>query len=129
MAYITQSEYDALEFDRLEGRFSQLEARARIAIDLYTRSFYHHINLENEPENRKAAVKLAMAFQMLYLDKSGIMTAEDRSSYSSINIGRTTVSYKDEGKAAAKGFNLSQDAIAVLNSIGFYGLTRAVYDR
>lgn len=131
MPYITPEEFKELAIGELSNaeQFATLEARARISIDLYTRRVYQFTDLEKEPEDRKKAVKLAVAFQMLYLDTSGVMTADDRVNFASITVGRTSVSYKDKGDSASARFNLSQDALNALNAAGFSELVAACYDR
>ena len=63
------------------------------------------------------------------MDSSGIATAEDKASLNSLSIGRTTINYSNNTANAIKdSFNLSQDALNLLNSVGF-GYKKAVYDR
>lgn len=78
MTYLTQEEFDELGFDEVTD-FEKLAKRAKIAIDLYTDGIYQKdIDFEKEIAYRKSAVKLAMAFQIAYLDASGIMSADDK---------------------------------------------------
>ena len=128
MSYLTSNEYERLGFDEIDN-FEQLEERANSVIDLYTDYFYHSVDFEKDNPIRKNAVKQAIAYQINYMDSSGITTAEDKASLNSLSIGRTTINYSNNTTNAIKdSFNLSQDTINLLNSVGF-GYKKAVYDR
>lgn len=128
MTYLTSNEYERLGFDEIDN-FEQLEERASSVIDLYTDYFYSNVDFENDNPIRKNAVKQAIAYQINYMDSSGITTAEDKASLNSLSIGRTTINYSNITTNAIKdNFNLSQDALNLLNSVGF-GYKKAVYDR
>lgn len=128
MSYLTSNEYERLGFDEIDN-FEQLEERASSVIDLYTDYFYHGVDFENDNPIRKNAVKQAVAYQINYMDSSGITTAEDKASLNSLSIGRTTINYSNNSTNVIKdNFNLSQDTINLLNSVGF-GYKKAVYDR
>nr|DAY02230.1 MAG TPA: Putative Head Tail Connector Protein [Caudoviricetes sp.] len=128
MSYLTSNEYERLGFDEIDN-FEQLEERASSVIDLYTDYFYHNIKFEEDNPIRKNAVKQAIAYQINYMDSSGITTAEDKASLNSLSIGRTTINYSNNTTNAIKdSLNLSQDALNLLNSVGF-GYKKAIYDR
>lgn len=128
MTYLTSNEYERLGFDEIDN-FEQLEERASSIIDLYTDYFYSNVEFESDIPIRKNAVKQAIAYQINYMDTSGITTAEDKASLNSLSIGRTTINYSNNTTNAIKdSFNLSQDTINLLNSVGF-GYKKAVYDR
>lgn len=128
MTYLTSNEYERLGFDEIDN-FEQLEERASSVIDLYTDYFYSNVDFESDNPIRKNAVKQAIAYQINYMDSSGITTAEDKASLNSLSIGRTTINYSNNTANAIKdNFNLSQDAINLLNSVGF-GYKKAIYDR
>nr|DAN63825.1 MAG TPA: putative Head Tail Connector Protein [Caudoviricetes sp.] len=128
MSYLTSNEYERLGFDEIDN-FEQLEERASSIIDLYTDYFYSNVEFESDIPIRKNAVKQAIAYQINYMDSSGITTAEDKASLNSLSIGRTTINYSNNTANAIKdNFNLSQDALNLLNSVGF-GYKKAVYDR
>lgn len=128
MSYLTSNEYERLGFDEIDN-FEQLEERASSVIDLYTDYFYSNVEFESDIPIRKNAVKQAIAYQINYMDTSGITTAEDKASLNSLSIGRTTINYSNNTANAIKdSFNLSQDTINLLNSVGF-GYKKAVYDR
>lgn len=97
----------------------------------YTNGFYQKgIDFEKEVEYRKNAVKLAMAFQIAYLDASGILTADDKQLTGSVSIGRTSISYQNGGNSSSgQQFNLSLDAENVLKQAGFSLIVGVDYDR
>lgn len=128
MSYLISNEYERLGFDEIDN-FEQLEERASSVIDLYTDYFYSNVEFESDNPIRKNAVKQAIAYQINYMDSSGITTAEDKASLNSLSIGRTTINYSNNTTNAIKdSFNLSQDTINLLNSVGF-GYKKAIYDR
>ena len=132
MAYLTAEEYaEFFNLDNTPAEFESLEHTARVSVDLYTRNLYHFVKLENEPEQRRQAVKLAMAYQIRYLDASGIMSADDKQALESVQIGRTSLKYSGTSKQAqlAGQFNLSLDALNQLNAAGFGYIGAVDYDR
>lgn len=126
--YITKDEFTLLGFDEVTD-FDKLANRAKIAIDLYTNGFYGHTDFETDIAYRQNAVKLAMAFQITYLDVSGITTADDKQALSSVAIGRTSISYANSQGKAGQQFNLSLDAENVLKQAGFSLIVGVDYDR
>lgn len=122
MAYLTHEEYRELGFDGT-SEFEALEKRAELAIDLFIRHYYDFHDFDTDHKTRKKAVKLATAYQIQYLDSTGILTAEDKQTIASTTLGRTTVSYSsNNGSRAsetASGYNLSLDAFNALKSAGF----------
>ena len=130
MTYLTQDEFTKLGFDEVTN-FEKLASRAKIAIDLYTNGIYQKgIDFEKEIAYRKNAVKLAMAFQIAYLDSSGIMSADDKQLANSVSIGRTSISYStSQSTSAGQQFNLSMDAENVLKQAGFSLIVGVAYDR
>lgn len=129
IAYLTENEFEKLGFDEVEN-FEKLRARAELAINMFIRNLYDFVDFEKELEYRKKAVKLAAAFQIAYLDSSGIMTADEKQSVSSVSLGRTSISYKSTSKASTEGsrYNLSLDALNALKGAG-YGYKGVCYDR
>nr|DAS60026.1 MAG TPA: Putative Head Tail Connector Protein [Caudoviricetes sp.] len=122
MAYLTHEEYRELGFEST-CEFDELLKRAELAIDLFIRHFYEFHDFDKDHKIRKKAVKLAVAYQIQYLDSTGILTAEDKQTISSTTLGRTLVSYSsNNGSRAsetASGYNLSLDAFNALKSAGF----------
>ncbi|HEU7697096.1 TPA: hypothetical protein VWD15_000683 [Streptococcus pneumoniae] len=133
MSYLTKEEYTELGFE-CEGDFYKLLKRAKLAIDAYTRDFYFLNSFESDNEARKRAVKLATAYQIAYLDSSGVMTAEDKQYIASMSVGRTSVSYRTGSQngagslSVAERYNLSKDTENWLRMAGF-GYARVDYDR
>lgn len=129
MTYLTETEFLKLGFEAVED-FEKLEARAAMAVDLYIKNFYDFTDFETDFEPRKKAVKKAVSYQIAYLDSSGIMTAEDKTSLASMTVGRTHVSYQNSSKSSHDGkrFNLSLDALNWLMLAGF-GCKAVSYDR
>ena len=129
IAYLTENEFEKLGFDEVEN-FENLRARAELAINMFIRNLYDFVDFEKELEYRKKTVKLATAFQIAYLDSSGIMTADEKQSVSSVSLGRTSISYKSTSKASTEGsrYNLSLDALNALKGAG-YGYRGVCYDR
>ena len=94
MTYLTKDEFKDFGFDEVE-EFEKLLKRAEIAINLFLNNFYSFVDFEKEIEHRKQAVKLATAFQVAYLDASGITTADDKQSVSTVVLGRTHITYQN----------------------------------
>ncbi|WP_455473377.1 hypothetical protein [Streptococcus salivarius] len=129
MTYLTETEFLKLGFEDVEN-FEKLAARAGLIVDLYIKNFYDFTDFETDFEPRKQAVKKAVAYQIAYLDSSGVMTAEDKTSLASMTIGRTHVSYQNGSKSSNGGqkYNLSLDALNWLTLAGF-GCKAVGYDR
>lgn len=129
MTYLTETEFLKLGFEDVED-FETLAARARLIVDLYIKNFYDFTDFETDFEPRKQAVKKAVAYQIAYLDSSGVMTAEDKTSLASVTVGRTHVSYQTGSKSSNGGqkYNLSLDALNWLTLAGF-GCKAVGYDR
>ena len=133
MSYLTKEEFTELGFE-CEGDFYKLLKRAKLAIDAFTRDFYFLNSFDSDNEARKKAVKLATAYQIAYLDSSGVMTAEDKQSIASMSVGRTSVSYRTGSQngsgslSVAERYNLSKVTENWLRMAGF-GYARVDYDR
>ncbi len=129
MTYLTETEFLKLGFEDVED-FEKLSARASLIVDLYIKNFYDFTDFETDFEPRRQAVKKAVAYQIAYLDSSGVMTAEDKTSLASMTIGRTHVSYQNGSKSSNGGqkYNLSLDALNWLTLAGF-GCKAVSYDR
>lgn len=129
MTYLTETEFLKLGFEDVED-FEKLSARASLIVDAYVKNFYDFTDFDTDFEPRKKAVKKAVAYQIAYLDSSGIMTAEDKTSLASMTVGRTHVSYQNGSKTSHDGkrYNLSLDALNWLTLAGF-GCKAVSYDR
>lgn len=129
MTYLTETEFLKLGFEDVED-FEKLSARASLIVDAYIKNFYDFTDFDTDFEPRKKAVKKAVAYQIAYLDSSGVMTAEDKTSLASMTVGRTHVSYQNSSKSSNGGqrYNLSLDALNWLTLAGF-GYKAVGYDR
>ena len=129
MEYLTYPEYLKLGFDETD-KFDELYKRAEMTVNLYIHNFYAYKDFESDFKPRKEAVKNAVAYQIYYLDRSGIITADEKQSLSSVTIGRTSVSYQNSSQSVSKGskYNLSLDAENWLRMAGF-GYSEVSYDR
>ena len=129
IAYLTQDEFKKLGFDEVND-FEQLLMRAEVAINLFLDGFYGVKDFETDFEARKKAVRLATAYQVAYLDASGIATADDKQAVSTVILGRTHVSYHNGTSRPFESdrYNLSLDALNILKSAGF-GYRGVGYDR
>lgn len=129
MTYLTETEFLKLGFEDVED-FETLAARAKLIVDLYIKNFYDFTDFETDFEPRRQAVKKAVAYQIAYLDSSGVMTAEDKTSLASMTLGRTHVSYQNGSKSSNGGqrYNLSLDTLNWLTLAGF-GCKAVGYDR
>ena len=129
MTYLTETEFLKLGFEDVED-FETLVARAKLIVDLYIKNFYDFTDFETDFEPRRQAVKKAVAYQIAYLDSSGVMTAEDKTSLASMTVGRTHVSYQNGSKSSNGGqrYNLALDALNWLTLAGF-GCKAVGYDR
>ncbi|WP_138083509.1 hypothetical protein [Streptococcus porcinus] len=129
MDFLTANEFKDFGFDDV-ANFDNLLKRAEITINLFLDGFYNTVDFETDIESRKKAVKIAIAFQITYLDATGIMTADAKQSMSSVSLGRTSISYKESSKTSLENsmYNLSLDAINALKSVGF-GYRGVGYDR
>lgn len=129
MEYLTYPEYLELGFDETD-KFDELYKRAEMTVNLYIHNFYAYKDFDSDFEPRKKAVKNAVANQIAYLERTGIMSAEEKQSLASVTVGRTTVSYQNGSQSISSGkrYNLSLDAENWLNMAGF-NYSGVCYDR
>lgn len=129
MEYLTYPEYLKLGFDETD-KFDELYKRAEMTVNLYIHNFYAYKDFDSDFEPRKEAVKNAVANQVAYLERTGIMSAEEKQSLASVTVGRTTVSYQNGSQSVSSGkrYNLSLDAENWLRMAGF-GYSGVSYDR
>lgn len=129
MEYLTYPEYLELGFDETD-KFDELYKRAEMTVNLYIRNFYAYKDFDSDFGPRKQAVKNAVANQIAYLERTGIMSAEEKQSLASVTVGRTTVSYQNGTQSVSSGkrYNLSLDAENWLNMTGF-NYSGVCYDR
>lgn len=129
MEYLTYPEYLKLGFDETD-KFDELYKRAEMTVNLYIHNFYAYKDFDSDFEPRKQAVKNAVASQIDYLERTGIMSAEEKQSLASVTVGRTTVSYQNGSQSISTGkrYNLCLDAENWLNMAGF-NYSGVYYDR
>lgn len=129
MEYLTYPEYLDLGFDETD-KFDELYKRAEMTVNLYIHNFYAYKDFDSDFEPRKQAVKNAVANQIAYLERTGIMSAEEKQSLASVTVGRTTVSYQNGSQSISSGkrYNLSLDAENWLRMAGF-DFSGVSYDR
>lgn len=129
MDYLTYPEYLKLGFDETD-KYDELYKRAEMTVNLYIRNFYAYKDFDSDFGPRKQAVKNAVANQIAYLERTGIMSAEEKQSLASVTVGRTTVSYQNGTQSVSSGkrYNLSLDAENWLNMAGF-NYSGVCYDR
>lgn len=129
MDYLTYPEYLKLGFDETD-KYDELYKRAEMTVNLYIRNFYAYKDFDSDFGPRKQAVKNAVANQIAYLERTGIMSAEEKQSLASVTVGRTTVSYQNGSQSVSSGkrYNLSLDAENWLNMAGF-NYSGVCYDR
>ena len=129
MDYLTYPEYLKLGFDETD-KYDELYKRAEMTVNLYIRNFYAYKDFDSDFGPRKQAVKNAVANQIAYLERTGIMSAEEKQSLASVTVGRTTVSYHNGTQSVSSGkrYNLSLDAENWLNMAGF-NYSGVCYDR
>ncbi|HFI0274120.1 TPA: hypothetical protein ACGO2R_002078 [Streptococcus suis] len=127
--YLTETEFEAFGFETVDN-FEKLLSRAQLTIDQFIGNFYSRVEFESDFAPRKKAVQQAMAFQIVYLDSSGILTAEDKATIGSMTVGRTSVSFQNGSNSnhSGKRYNLCLDALNCLQGAGF-GFTGVSYDR
>lgn len=127
--YLTEAEFEDFGFESVDN-FKKLFKRAKLTIDQFIGDFYSQVDFESDFAPRKKAIKQAMAFQIAYLDRSGIMTAEDKATIGSMTVGRTSVSFQNGSNSSHLGmrYNLCLDALNCLRGAGF-GFAGVSYDR
>ncbi|TYC48812.1 hypothetical protein ESZ50_08005 [Weissella muntiaci] len=122
MEYLTFKEYEDMHLSSItEKKFDELVVRAIDNIDVQTNYFYQKHDLDNDVKVRKNAFKKAIAVQIEYQFRYGILTVEDRlnaGDLKSQNIGRTSMSFGDSGNTSSRGSTLSSDAYELLLSVG-----------
>lgn len=126
MTYLTHAEYLAYGYPDT-AEFSQLNTIAERAIDLVVGGFYAAHDFETDVALRKNLVKLAVASQVDYLNRSGILTAEDKQQVTSMKIGRTAIDMTS-AHSIRNTYNLSRDTVNYLTRAGF-GYAGVSYDR
>jgi len=131
---LTYQEFTELGFTLEEAKFKVLLPLAEIHLNIKVRRYYEFHDLETDWEFRKKAYKQAIAFQILYMDKQGVSTADDVANKPmsvSQSIGGTSVS-KSFGSTRSNGVSnvveTSAISLEALNQLSGTGLlSRGIY--
>lgn len=125
---LTYQEFTELGFTLEEAKFKELLPLAEIHLNIKVRRYYEFNDLETDWEFRKKAYKRAIAFQILYMDKQGVSTADDvanKPTSVSQSIGGTSVS-KSFGSIRSNGVSnvvgTSAISLEALNQLSGTGL-------
>lgn len=131
---LTYDDFTKLGFTLDETKFNELLPLAEIHLNIKVRRYYEFHDLESDLEFRKKAYKRAIAFQILYMYKQGVSTADDvanKPTSVSQSIGGTSVS-KSFGSASSSGGSNNAETSAIsleaLNQLSGTGLlSRGIY--
>lgn len=125
---LTYQEFTELGFTLEEAKFKELLPLAEIHLNIKVRCYYEFHDLETDLEFRKKAYKRAIAFQIIYMDKQGVSTADDvanKPTSVSQSIGATSVS-KSFGSTRSNGVSnvvgTSAISLEALNQLSGTGL-------
>lgn len=115
MAYLTYTEYNSI-YGGIEivdaDRFQQLERRAALLLDALTRDFYRLNVLKEDFEFRRTKFKQAMALQIEFMFRLGIMNNDqfDSATEDSNNLLRNIAA---EVPILLRGTGLLSSAVGV----------------
>lgn len=131
---LTYQEFTELGFTLEEAKFKVLLPLAEIHLNIKVRRYYEFHDLGTDLEFRKKAYKSAIAFQIIYMDKQGVSTADDvanKPTSVSQSIGATSVS-KSFGSTRSNGVSnvvgTSAISLEALNQLSGTGLlSRGIY--
>lgn len=131
---LTYDEFMKMGFELDETKFNKLFPFAEIQLNIKVRRYYEFHDLESDLEFRKKAYKRAIAFQILYMDKQGVSTADDvanKPTSVSQSIGGTSVSKSFMSNSSSGGSsNTGTSAVSLeaLNQLSGTGLlSRGIY--
>lgn len=131
---LTYDEFMKMGFELDETKFNELLPFAEIQLNIKVRRYYEFHDLESDLEFRKKAYKRAIAFQILYMDKQGVSTADDvanKPASVSQSIGGTSVSKSFMSNSSSGGSNNAETSaisLEALNQLSGTGLlSRGIY--
>lgn len=131
---LTYDEFKKMGFKLDETKFNELVPLAEIHLNIKVRRYYEFHDLESDLEFRKKAYKRAIAFQILYMDKQGVSTADDvanKPTSVSQSIGGTSVSKSFRSNSPSNGSNNAETSaisLEALNQLSGTGLlSRGIY--
>ncbi|WP_433322314.1 hypothetical protein ACRHK7_00310 [Weissella tructae] len=106
---LTHEEYSNMGLTDIKPeKFKGLLLRAVVALNQATHRFYDRHDFDSDYSYRKASVKNAIAFQIEYMVRTGVLTQEDKIAQNAIqsqSVGRTSMSFggKSSGNTSGKG--------------------------
>lgn len=131
---LTYDEFTKMGFKLDFIKFEELLPFAEIQLNIKVRRYYEFHDLESDLEFRKKAYKRAIAFQILYMDKQGVSTADDvanKPTAVSQSIGSTSVSKSFGSNSSSGGSNNAETSaisLEALNQLSGTGLlSRGIY--
>ncbi|WIE01455.1 hypothetical protein QN289_03610 [Latilactobacillus curvatus] len=131
---LTYDEFTKMGFKLDETKFDELLPFALIQLNIKVRRYYEFHDLETDLEFRKNAYKRAIAFQILYMYKQAVSTADDvanKPTSVSQSIGGTSVSKSFGSNSSSGGSNNAETSaisLEALNQLSGTGLlSRGVY--
>lgn len=131
---LTYDEFMKMGFELDDTKFNELLPFAEIQLNIKVRRYYEFHDLETDLEFRKKAYKHAIAFQILYMDKQGVSTADDvanKPTSVSQSIGGTSVSKSFGSNSSSGGSNNAETSavsLEALNQLSGTGLlSRGIY--
>lgn len=134
--YLTYPEYSAISNSLDENAFKKLISKAEIQIDTVTNYFYgmpnSHVLADDSVSDypwlnaRASAFKRAISLTIDYMNSNSVTDSSDvkDGSYSSVEIGRTTLQYSNGSGSSSKssGFAVPDEALVLLGRFGLrYG--------
>lgn len=131
---LTYDEFTKMGFKLDFIKFDELLPFAEIQLNIKVRRYYEFHDLESDLEFRKKAYKRAIAFQIIYMDKQGVSTADDvanKPTAVSQSIGSTSVSKSFGSNSSSGGSNNAETSavsLEALNQLSGTGLlSRGIY--
>lgn len=118
MAYLTEAEFQELGYELSDpSLFKRYLNEASTLLDIVTMNYYRKHKLDEDKTMRSERFKLALAKQIEHFDKNGSVSSEDYQTYSSVTVGRTTVTHANTSKTSVMP-TLSQDVLITLSGTG-----------
>lgn len=125
MAYLSYDEFIKLGFEMKKDKFDSLLSRAENQISLVTMRYYEFHNFDDDFEFRIKAYKWAIAYQVEYMLKQKVSSADDVANKpvsTSQSMGGTTVSKSYPSKASSETETSSAVSVESINQLRSTGL-------
>ncbi|BCX31319.1 hypothetical protein LTWDN19_18860 [Latilactobacillus curvatus] len=125
---LTYGEFTKMGFKLDFIKFKELLLFAENQLNIKVRRYYEFHDLKTDLEFRKNAYKRAIAFQILYMDKQAVSTADDvanKPTSVSQSIGGTSVSKSFGSNSSSSGSNSAETSaisLEALNQLSGTGL-------